>query len=141
MRNKFFIILYRGKDFLPSQVASLVAEREVELRRCQLEEEAARFKAIETLPITTGESMSSSNVGTLSEFQTIAEPGREKSETEVQLVAEKERLEKELRDEQHSLYIVRYQLFFFPLSMFSAANERCFLTQSCSSRRRLKNHL
>ncbi|OIT38049.1 PREDICTED: chloroplastic group IIA intron splicing facilitator CRS1, chloroplastic isoform X1 [Nicotiana attenuata] len=110
LRNKFFIILYRGKDFLPSQVASLVAEREVELRRCQLEEEAARFKAIETLPITTGESMSSSNVGPLSEFQTIAEPGREKSETEVQLVAEKERLEKELRDEQHSLYILKKKI-------------------------------
>uniref|UniRef100_A0A1S3X7J1 Chloroplastic group IIA intron splicing facilitator CRS1, chloroplastic n=1 Tax=Nicotiana tabacum TaxID=4097 RepID=A0A1S3X7J1_TOBAC len=110
LRNKFFIILYRGKDFLPSQVASLVAEREVELRRCQLEEEAARFKAIETLPITTGESMSISNVGTLSEFQTIAEPGREKSETEVQLVAEKERLEKELRDEQHSLYILKKKI-------------------------------
>ncbi|XP_016473937.2 chloroplastic group IIA intron splicing facilitator CRS1, chloroplastic-like isoform X2 [Nicotiana tabacum] len=110
LRNKFFIILYRGKDFLPSQVASLVAEREVELRICLLEEEAARFKAIETLPITTGESMSSSNVGTLSEFQTIAEPGREKSETEVQLVAEKERLEKELRDEQHSLYILKKKI-------------------------------
>lgn len=118
MRNKFFIILYRGKDFLPSQVASLVAEREAELTRCQLEEEVARFKAIETLPITTEVSMSSSNVGTLSEFQTIAEPGKEKSEIEVQLVAKKESLEKELRNQQHSLYIVRYQLLFFHFQCF-----------------------
>lgn len=120
LRNKFFIILYRGKDFLPSQVASLVAEREVELTRYQLEEEVARFKAIETLPITTEVSRSSSNVGTLSEFQTIAEHGKEKSEVEVQLMSEKERLEKELRNQQHSLYIVRYQLFsfHFQISMF-----------------------
>ncbi|PHT56674.1 Chloroplastic group IIA intron splicing facilitator CRS1, chloroplastic [Capsicum baccatum] len=110
LRNKFFIILYRGKDFLPSQVASLVAEREAELTRCQLEEEVARFKAIETLPIATEVSMSSSNVGTLSEFQTIAEPGKEKSEIEVQLVAKKESLEKELRNQQHSLYILKKKI-------------------------------
>ncbi|CAN4083190.1 unnamed protein product [Withania somnifera] len=110
LRNKFFIILYRGKDFLPSQVANLVAEREVELTRCQLEEEAARFKAIEILPITTEVSMSSSNVGTLSEFQTIAEPEKEKSAIEVQLVAEKERLEKELRNQQHSLYVLKKKI-------------------------------
>ncbi|XP_059293338.1 chloroplastic group IIA intron splicing facilitator CRS1, chloroplastic [Lycium ferocissimum] len=110
LRNKFFIILYRGKDFLPPQVASLVAEREVELTRCQLEEEVARFKAIETLPITAEISMSSSNVGTLSEFQTIAEPGKEKSETEVQSVAERERLEKELRNQQHRLYILKQKI-------------------------------
>ncbi|KAJ8567458.1 hypothetical protein K7X08_019666 [Anisodus acutangulus] len=110
LRNKFFIILYRGKDFLPSQVASLIAEREVELTRYQLEEEVARFKAIETLPITTEVSMRSSNVGTLSEFQTIAEPGKEKSEIEAQLVAEKERLEKELRNQEHSLYVLKKKI-------------------------------
>lgn len=110
LRNKFFIILYRGKDFLPSQVASLVAEREVELTRCQLEEEVARSKAIETLPITTEVSMSSSNIGTLSEFQKIAEPGKVKSEVEVQLMSEKERLETELRDKQHSLDILKKKI-------------------------------
>lgn len=140
MRNKFFIILYRGKDFLPSQVASLVAEREVELTRCQLEEEVARSKAIETLPITTEVSMSSSNIGTLSEFQKIAEPGKVKSEVEVQLMSEKERLETELRDKQHSLDIVRYQLFFFHFQCFKKQMKH-FPTLSCSLRRRLKNHL
>lgn len=110
LRNKFFIILYRGNDFLPSQVASLVAEREVELTRCQLDEEVARLKAIETLPITTEVSMISSNVGTLSEFQTIAEPGKEKSEIEVQLVAEKEKLEKELRNQQQNLYVLKKKI-------------------------------
>ncbi|KAK4367971.1 hypothetical protein RND71_011763 [Anisodus tanguticus] len=98
------------KDFLPSQVASLIAEREVELTRYQLEEEVARFKAIETLPITTEVSMRSSNVGTLSEFQTIAEPGKEKSEIEAQLVAEKERLERELRNQEHSLYVLKKKI-------------------------------
>lgn len=140
MRNKFFIILYRGKDFLPSQVAKLVAEREVELTRCQLEEEVARFKAIETLPITMEASMSSSIVGTLSEFQTIAEPGKEKSEVEVQLMSEKERLEKEVRNQQDSLYIVRYQLFIFHFHCFKKQMNH-YPTLLCSSRRRLKNHL
>ncbi|RZS21151.1 hypothetical protein BHM03_00053750, partial [Ensete ventricosum] len=43
LRNKFFIILYRGKDFLPGGVTTLIDEREAELNEQQLEEEKARM--------------------------------------------------------------------------------------------------
>ncbi|XLR20741.1 hypothetical protein S83_048653 [Arachis hypogaea] len=47
--NKYYIILYRGNDFLPSNVASLVEERELELKSCQLVEEVARMRAEEVV--------------------------------------------------------------------------------------------
>jgi hypothetical protein len=65
LRNKFLIILYRGKDFLPGSVANLVAERETKLKRFQLYEEGARQKAIETIFLDNGPSEDTSLSGTL----------------------------------------------------------------------------
>lgn len=45
MRNKFFIIIYRGKDFLPPLVATVLAERAAEAKVHQDEEEIARSEA------------------------------------------------------------------------------------------------
>ena len=47
LRNKFYIILYRGKDFLPTRVTALVEKREEELKGCQIHEEVTRLKAVE----------------------------------------------------------------------------------------------
>lgn len=117
LRNKFLIILYRGKDFLPSEVAKVVAEREMELTRCQLQEEVARLKASESLSITHEHLLNSGIVGTLSEFHSIhSEIGnlkQGKTEVDVQLEAEKERLEKELKDQERKLFTVRFYFFFF----------------------------
>ncbi|KAK4416475.1 Chloroplastic group IIA intron splicing facilitator CRS1, chloroplastic [Sesamum alatum] len=114
LRNKFLIILYRGKDFVSSEVAKVVAEREMELTRCQLQEEAARLKASEAFSITDEDSLNSGIVGTLSEFQNIqSEIGNQKereSEIEVQLEAEQERLEKELKDQERKLYILKKKI-------------------------------
>lgn len=110
LRNKFLIILYRGKDFLPPEVAKLVAEREMELTRCQLQEEAARLKASETISISEEPLHNSGNLGTLLEFHSIHSEIRnlkeEEIEVQVQLEAEKERLEKELRNQERKLFIV-----------------------------------
>ncbi|CAK9138371.1 unnamed protein product [Ilex paraguariensis] len=114
LRNKFFIVIYRGKDFLPSQVANLVVERELELKRCQFHEEAARLKAVETFCVTDEPSLNTSIIGTLSEFQDIqSECGDLKvgnRGVEVQLEAEKERLEKELRKQEHKLFIIKKKI-------------------------------
>ncbi|KAK4393604.1 Chloroplastic group IIA intron splicing facilitator CRS1, chloroplastic [Sesamum angolense] len=94
LRNKFLIILYRGKDFIPSEeVGKVVAEREMELTRCQLQEETARLKASEAFSITDEDSVNSGIVGTLSEFQHIhSEIGNHKKrETEIEL---KKKIEK-----------------------------------------------
>jgi hypothetical protein len=111
LRNKFLIILYRGKDFLPGRVANLVAERETKLKRFQLYEEGARQKAIETIFLDNGPSEDTSLSGTLSEFQNIQTEFRDlkkgNSEAEIKFEAEKQRLERQLRMQEHKLYIVR----------------------------------
>ncbi|KAG8384102.1 hypothetical protein BUALT_Bualt04G0083100 [Buddleja alternifolia] len=115
LRNKFLIILYRGKDFVPSQVANVVAEREMELTRCQLHEEAARLKGSETFSITDDHLLNSGIVGTLSEFYSIQSKSsgflkKENTEAEVKLEVEQERLEKELKDEERKLYILKKKI-------------------------------
>lgn len=107
MRNKFIIIIYRGKDFLPCRVANLVVEREMELKSCQLQEEAARAEATENICLTVEPSNYGSTVGSLSEFQDIQSDigdleGADKK-VNVQLEAEKRKLEKELRQQKHNL--------------------------------------
>lgn len=114
LRNKFYIILYRGKDFLPSNVANLIVEREVELKRCQLHEEGARLKAIKTFCVPDEPLGRSSKTGTLSEFHDIhTEFGnleKRNGESEFQFEAEKVKLEGELKKQEHKLYIVRFEL-------------------------------
>lgn len=113
LRNKFFILLYRGKDFLPGKVASSVHERELELRDHQLKEEEARAKAIEAIESMNAmdESVcSTSNIGTFSEFKDIQAnylPLNNGTSTEkIKIEAEKVNLTKELKDEEHKLLIV-----------------------------------
>lgn len=122
LRNKFFIILYRGKDFLPCRVANLIVEREMEFKGCQIREEDARLKAIETSFVTDEPLANTSTTGTLSEFQNIETEFRGlkdgNTEIEVELEAEKERLEKELKKQERNLFIVRFELssYFIMLS-------------------------
>lgn len=111
LRNKFLIILYRGKDFLPQGVANLVEQREMALRRCQIIEEGARVKVAETFQVADEPLANTSTVGTLSEFQDIqtkfGDLDKENNELEIQLQAEREKLERELRNQERKLSIVR----------------------------------
>ncbi|KAG6430237.1 hypothetical protein SASPL_108300 [Salvia splendens] len=114
LRNKFLIILYRGKDFVPSEVAKVVAERETELTQCQLHEEAARLRASESFSITSKHLVSSDVMGTLSEFHRMqSEIGSLKkanTEVDVKLEAERERLEKELKDQEQKLFLLKKKI-------------------------------
>ncbi|XP_042504782.1 chloroplastic group IIA intron splicing facilitator CRS1, chloroplastic [Macadamia integrifolia] len=114
LRNKFFIILYRGKDFLPSRVANLISGREAELRRFHLQEEDARQKAFQSLYVTDDALTNGSTVGTFSEFQYIQtkcvhlDSGN--GDLEVKIEAEKEKLKKELRKQERRLYILKSKI-------------------------------
>ncbi|XVE78683.1 hypothetical protein DITRI_Ditri13aG0166800 [Diplodiscus trichospermus] len=114
LRNKFIIIFYRGKDFLPQGVANLVVEREMALRRCQLIEEGARLKVTETFWIADEPLPRTSTVGTLSEFQDIqtkfGDLKKENNELEIQLEAQKENLERELRNQERKLSILNIKI-------------------------------
>ncbi|EOY04144.1 maize chloroplast splicing factor CRS1, putative isoform 2 [Theobroma cacao] len=114
VRNKFLLILYRGKDFLPQGVANLVVEREMALRRCQLNEEGARVKVAETCQVADEPLAKTSTVGTLSEFEDIqtrfGDLKKESSELELQLEAQKENLERELRNQERKLSILNIKI-------------------------------
>ncbi|XP_065848337.1 chloroplastic group IIA intron splicing facilitator CRS1, chloroplastic isoform X2 [Euphorbia lathyris] len=109
LRDKFYIILYRGKDFIPGKVAHLIVERETELKRCLVNEEDARLNAIETFYIADEPSADTCKIGTLDEFQDMevkfGEPVKGNEESKLQLGAEKEKLEKELRNQENRLFI------------------------------------
>lgn len=115
LRNKFIIILYRGKDFLPPDVAGLVSNREMEINSFQLLEESARANTIETFNYVDQPASDVSTVGTLQEFQTIQSEHKvfkaEISEAEVLVEAEKLKLEKEIRIQEHKYFIVRILSF------------------------------
>ncbi|KAK9041226.1 hypothetical protein V6N11_016337 [Hibiscus sabdariffa] len=110
LRNKFLIILYRGRDFLPQGVANLVTEREMALRRCQLIEEGARVRVAETFRVANEPLAKTSTVGTLSEFQDFMTKygglEKENNELEIQMEAQKEHLERELRNQERKLSIL-----------------------------------
>lgn len=110
LRNKFIIILYRGKDFLPRRVAALVEKREEELKSCQLHEEVSRMKAVEAFLAVDEPQQDTSTSGTLIEFKNIQNKlGNIENihvDLNVQLEAEIEQLEKELRNEEHRAFIV-----------------------------------
>ncbi|KAJ8424693.1 hypothetical protein Cgig2_018500 [Carnegiea gigantea] len=80
LRNKYFIIIYRGKDFLPTSVAAAVAERQALTKQIQDAEERARSAALEA---TTSDDDGQPLTGTLAEFyEAQARWGREVSSEE-----------------------------------------------------------
>ncbi|KAG7982248.1 hypothetical protein I3843_04G041400 [Carya illinoinensis] len=114
LRNKFLIILYRGKDFLPCRVANLIAERETELKKYQLYEEGARVKAIEAVCMDNGSIENTSSSGTLSESKYIqtefSDLEKGNTEVDIKLEAEKQRLERELREQERKLFILNIKI-------------------------------
>ncbi|KAL5232549.1 hypothetical protein ABZP36_031325 [Zizania latifolia] len=110
LRNKDFIILYRGKDFLPGGVAQSFIEREAQVHDQQEKEEEARLKVVDSLQMIVGLSSENSSVGTLREYQDFhvnhVHGRAENNDARIELEAEKHRLEKELKDHERSLSIV-----------------------------------
>ncbi|KAK4284201.1 hypothetical protein QN277_001065 [Acacia crassicarpa] len=110
LRNKFYIILYRGKDFLPRKVTALVEKREEELKGCQLHEEVSRLKAVEAFSPNDEAQQNTSTSGTLSEFKKIQsmiwDAKNIHVDLNVQLEAEIVRLERELKKGERQLFIL-----------------------------------
>ncbi|KAJ8553438.1 hypothetical protein K7X08_024116 [Anisodus acutangulus] len=87
LRNKYYIIFYRGKDFVPPTVAAALAERQELTKQIQDVEEQTRTGPVEAAPSATdGQAVA----GTLAEFyEAQARWGREIS------AEERERMSKE----------------------------------------------
>lgn len=108
LRNKYLIILFRGKDFLSDEVADLVDDRERLLRRYQHFEETRRESDIEISEVVAdGEQLEeTSKTGTLLEFQELQRKFGEMEVRNLETEAEKANLEKELKSQEHKLCIV-----------------------------------
>lgn len=108
LRNRYLIILFRGKDFLSDKVADLVDDRERLLRRYQHFEESKRESEIEISEVVTnGKQLEeTSKTGTLLEFQELQRKFEEMEARNLETEAEKARLEKELKSQEHKLSIV-----------------------------------
>lgn len=115
LRNKYYIVIYRGKDFLPTSVAAALAEREELTKDIQNLEEKRRSISIEHSPEDgfDGHAL----VGTLAEFQEAqARCGRNVTSKEQQEMKEasfRSEKEKLFRRLEHKLSIVSslYMLF------------------------------
>lgn len=115
LRNKYFIIFFRGKDFLPGEIANLISEREQMLTSKVFLEENARLEAAKTLEVRKLPCIDASTSGTLAEFQAIQNSLSPKDiswETRLQISAEKEMLAKELKRLQSRHSIVSVTLLF-----------------------------
>ncbi|KAJ1268237.1 hypothetical protein BS78_07G120700 [Paspalum vaginatum] len=114
LRNKDFIILYRGKDFLPGGVVQTIIQREAQVGDEQVKEEEARLKAIDSLQMVGGLSSEESSVGTFREFQDFnadhVHENTEYSNNMIELEAEKHRLEKELKDQEWKLSVLKKKI-------------------------------
>ncbi|XP_050238832.1 CRM-domain containing factor CFM3, chloroplastic/mitochondrial [Mercurialis annua] len=66
LRNKYYIVIYRGKDFLPTSVAAVLAERQELTKQIQDVEEKVRIRGVET--VSSGEEEGKPLAGTLAEF-------------------------------------------------------------------------
>ncbi|KAF8399120.1 hypothetical protein HHK36_014985 [Tetracentron sinense] len=81
LRNKYYIVIYRGKDFVPSSVAATLAERQELTKHIQDVEEKVRSGAAGAASV--GEDEGKALAGTLAEFyEAQARWGREISAEE-----------------------------------------------------------
>jgi predicted ATP-grasp superfamily ATP-dependent carboligase len=115
LRNKFYIVIYRGKDFLPASVAAALAEREELAKDIQNSEEQRRS-------ISIAQSLDDgldghALAGTLAEFQEAqARWGSEvtaEEQEEIKEASSRSEKEKFFKKLEHKLSIVRnFNMFF-----------------------------
>ncbi|KAJ0502360.1 putative RNA-binding, CRM domain, YhbY-like superfamily [Helianthus annuus] len=112
LRNKYYIVIYRGKDFVPTTVATALAERQEMTKDIQDAEEKVRIGTVE--PVAAVASVDHGQValaGSLAEFyEAQAQWGREKTteEHEQMLVeASKTKITRVVKKLEHKLFIAQ----------------------------------
>lgn len=110
LRNKYYIIFYRGKDFVPPTVAAVLAERQELTKQIQDVEEQTRSGPAKVAPlITDGQAVA----GSLAEFyEAQARWGREIS------AEERERMLKEAAMAKMARVVKRLEHKFEIVSIF-----------------------
>ncbi|KAL8260192.1 hypothetical protein R6Q59_028145 [Mikania micrantha] len=110
LRNKYYIVIYRGKDFVPTSVATALAERQEMTKEIQDAEEKVRNGAVEPAAASV-EHGHVAFAGSLAEFyEAQAQWGREKTteEYEKMLVeASKTKITRVVKKLEHKLFIAQ----------------------------------
>ncbi|XP_027341056.1 CRM-domain containing factor CFM3A, chloroplastic/mitochondrial-like [Abrus precatorius] len=91
LRSKYYIVIYRGKDFVPTSVAAVLAERQELTKQVQDAEEKVRCRAVDVT--ASGEDESTAQAGSLAEFYDAQARWRRDISTE-----EHERMMKEVAE-------------------------------------------
>lgn len=108
LRNKYYIVIYRGKDFIPTSVAAALAERQELTKQVQDVEEKVRIKAIDAA--SSGADKGQALAGTLAEFyEAQARWGREISAEEREKMIEedsKAKIARRAKRIEHKLGVV-----------------------------------
>lgn len=128
LRNKYYIVIYRGKDFLPTSVAAALAEREELTKQIQDDEEKVRSKGVEA-PLS-GHNEGKALAGTLAEFyEAQARWGKDISSEEREKMiedasrAKRARIVKRI---EHKLAVVSISSSLpFPQSLTFSKNQNC----------------
>ncbi|KAJ7975130.1 Chloroplastic group IIA intron splicing facilitator CRS1 [Quillaja saponaria] len=96
LRNKYYIVIYRGKDFVPTSVATVLAERQELTKQVRDVEEKVRCGAVDASP--SGEDEGTPQAGTLAEFhEAQARWGRDVSAEEREKMIEEAHKAKNFR--------------------------------------------
>lgn len=113
LRNKYYIVIYRGKDFVPTDVAAVLAERQELTKQVQDVEEKVRCRAVDA---TSGQGEATTPAGSLAEFyEAKARWGRDISTEEREKMKEEvanAKTVKLVRHTEHKLSLVSIYIFY-----------------------------
>lgn len=134
LRNKYYIVIYRGKDFLPTSVAAALSEREELTKHIQVVEEKVRTGGAEAIP--SGEDgVGQPLAGTLAEFyEAQARWGREISAEEHEKMIEEASRAKSARVVkriEHKLALVSMPFFPEHIMLEKYFLIRCVMNMVC----------
>lgn len=113
LRNKYYIVIYRGKDFVPTSVATALAERQEKTKEIQDAEEMVRNGVVEPAPsVENGNGNGQvALAGSLAEFyEAQAQWGREKTSEEHEKMiqeASKTKITRVVKKLEHKLFIAQ----------------------------------
>lgn len=122
IRNKYYIVIYRGKDFVPTNVAEVLAERQELVNQVQEVEENLRCGSVDAIP--SEENEATALAGSLAEFyEAQARWGRDISAEEREKMMEEAAEAKSIKlikKVEHKLAVVSFYLFYGDNASWSA---------------------
>lgn len=114
LRNIYYIVIYRGKDFVPTSVAAVLAERQEMTKQIQDVEEKVRCRAVDAT--LSGQGEATVPAGSLAEFyEAQARWGRDISTEEREKMIEeaaKAKTVKLVKQIEHRLSLVSIYIFY-----------------------------